>query len=88
MLNPLADCSQDWSVVQEGRSPKSFTFNQTTRALPARIASAAGSPRPILNHRNKPEPCLVRGRPAPCYLFAREFPKETVEKLLELHAAD
>lgn len=80
LLNPL----QDWKVVQKGGSPRSYTVNQTTRALLARISSATGSPRPIFFHRRKPEPCLIRGRPAPCYLFARKFPKDTVDQLLEL----
>ncbi|GAQ77775.1 hypothetical protein KFL_000030520 [Klebsormidium nitens] len=74
----------DWSVKQKGGSPRSYTPNQIKRELLARIASAAGSPRPIFFPRNPPEPCLVGGRAAPCYLFARKFPKDTVEKLLEL----
>lgn len=75
---------QDWSVKQKGGSPRSYTANQTTRAVLARIASAAGSPRPIFFLQNPLEPCLVGGRAAPCYLFARKFPKDTVVKLLGL----
>ncbi|XP_073052459.1 glycosyltransferase BC10-like isoform X2 [Primulina eburnea] len=74
----------DWSEMKW--NPKSYQAKDVTYELIRNITSIVDSVHVTSDAKREIQiqPCMWNGRQRPCYLFARKFLPETLEKLLEL----
>lgn len=64
--------------------PRTFYNEQVTRELLKELQTATEPQVERISEKefSPSHPCQLAGKPAPCYLFARKFAAETVDKLL------
>ncbi|XP_075517485.1 glycosyltransferase BC10-like isoform X2 [Primulina tabacum] len=74
----------DWSEMKW--NPKSYQAKDVTYELIRNLTSIVDSVHVTSDAKREiqTQPCMWNGRQRPCYLFARKFLPETLEKLLEL----
>ncbi|XP_073275947.1 glycosyltransferase BC10-like isoform X2 [Primulina huaijiensis] len=74
----------DWSEMKW--NPKSYQSKDVTYELIRNLTSIVDSVHVTSDSKREIQiqPCMWNGRQRPCYLFARKFLPETLEKLLEL----